>query len=108
MDWVAGAAKKSGRPSVASISVGGEISIAVNDAATSLVASGVTTVVAAGNDRADANTTSPASAPSVITVGATNIGDAKADFSNFGPVVDIWAPGTQTPLTILKAISHWL
>jgi len=94
MDWVASAAKRSGRPSVANLSLGGEFSAAVNDAAANLVSSGVTTVAAAGNDRGDAHDFSPACTPSVIAVGATTIADAKADFSNFGAVIDIWAPGT--------------
>ena len=94
LDWVASAAKSSGRPSVASMSLGGGLITAVNDAAANLVSSGVTTVVAAGNDDSDAADYSPASTPSVITVGASNIDDTKADYSNFGSVVDIWAPGT--------------
>lgn len=36
---------------------------------------------------------SPASAPSAITVGAIDSADAKASFSNFGRAVDIFAPG---------------
>ena len=96
MDWVAGAAKRSGRPSVASITIGGEISDPVNDAAANLDSFGVTTVAAAGNDCMDAGTNSPACTPSAIAVDATNIADARADYSNRGAVViDIWAPGTQ-------------
>jgi len=95
MDWVASAAKRSGRPSVASMSFGGDFSAALNNAAANLVSSGVTTVAAAGNDGIDAANFSPACTPSVIAVGATSITDAKADFSNFGAVIDIWAPGMQ-------------
>ena len=95
MDWVAGAAKRSGRPSVASMSFGGDTNDAVNTAATNLVSSGVTSVVAAGNENNDAAKSSPASAPSVITVAASTIADAKAYFSNWGAVIDIWAPGKQ-------------
>jgi len=105
MDWVSGAAKASGRPSVASLSLGGDVVDAVNAAAANLVASGVTTVVAAGNDNEDAAKSSPASTPTVITVGASTIADAKAGFSNWGAVVDIWAPGMQRPLAVLKTIS---
>lgn len=37
---------------------------------------------------------SPASAPNAITVGAINaFNDHKADFSNYGAGVDIFAPG---------------
>lgn len=49
--------------------------------------------VAAGNDNTDAQNTSPARVKSAITVGASTIADAKASFSNFGDVVDIFAPG---------------
>lgn len=42
----------------------------------------------------DAGQTSPASAPSAITVGAIDArNDRKASFSNFGASVDIFAPG---------------
>jgi len=95
MDWVASAAKTSGRPSVASLSLGGDPVDSVDAAAAKLVSSGVTTVVAAMNENEDAVNYSPARVPSVITVGAFTIADAKASFSNFGSVVDIWAPGTQ-------------
>jgi len=105
MDWVAGVAKTSGRPSVASLSLGGDTVDSVNTAAANLVSSGVTTVVSAGNSNEDAANSSPASTPSVITVAASTIADAKAYFSNWGSVVDIWAPGTQCPLVVVKAIS---
>lgn len=93
MDWVAGAAKISGRPSVASLSLGGDTVDSVNAAAANLVSSGVITVASAGNDNEDAGYYSPASVPTVITVSASTIADAKASFSNWGSVVDIWAPG---------------
>lgn len=42
----------------------------------------------------DTANTSPGSAPSAITVGAINAAnDNRADFSNFGESVDIFAPG---------------
>jgi len=85
--------------------MGGEINDAANAAAANLVSSGVTTVVAAGNEGNDAAKSSPACVPSVITVGASTIADEKAWFSNWGSVVDIWAPGTRRALTILKTIS---
>ena len=53
-------------------------------------------VIAAGGN-ANSNTAaclnSPASAAFAISVGATDITDAKASFSNFGSCLDIWAPG---------------
>ena len=67
----------------------------MNTAAANLVSSGVTAVAAAGNNNGNAANISPASAPSVITVGASTINDEKAVNSNWGAVIDIWAPGTQ-------------
>jgi subtilisin family serine protease len=43
---------------------------------------------------------SPASAPSAVTVGASNRSDALATFSNHGPCVDIHAPGRR--LTVAR------
>jgi len=76
------------------------------------VAAGVTYVAAAGNDHVDASTVIPAAYPEVITVSALADSDGKpggaggrpscrpeevddtlATFSNFGPAVDLIAPG---------------
>jgi len=49
---------------------------------------GITVVVAAGNDDADASNYSPASASTPITVGAIDADDNRASFSNYGSLVD--------------------
>jgi subtilisin family serine protease len=49
--------------------------------------------VAAGNSNANANTFSPARVATAITVGSTDRNDARSSFSNFGAVVDVFAPG---------------
>lgn len=49
--------------------------------------------MAAGNDGLPAELFSPASEPTVCTVGATDASDARASFSNWGPDVDVFAPG---------------
>jgi subtilisin family serine protease len=66
---------------------------AMNDAVASSIASGVTYVVASGNDTADACSYSPSSVSQAITVGATNSVDAPVYYSNFGACVDLHAPG---------------
>ncbi|OAA48990.1 proteinase T precursor [Beauveria brongniartii RCEF 3172] len=77
----------------ASMSFGGGYSLAVNDGAAKLVASGVFAAVAAGNENSDASFVSPASEETVCTVGASDAMDVRASFSNYGSVVDIFAPG---------------
>ncbi|KAF5020396.1 hypothetical protein F66182_7583 [Fusarium sp. NRRL 66182] len=79
--------------SVISMSLGGGRSDAINRAVDTAYRAGVLTVVAAGNDNADARNYSPASAPNAITVGAIDIDNNRAGFSNFGAVVDLFAPG---------------
>ncbi|ATY62244.1 oryzin precursor [Cordyceps militaris] len=79
---------------VMNMSLGGPRSKAINTAISQLAKAGVIPVVAAGNEDQDASTTSPASAPDAITVGAIDVrNDAKASFSNFGSSVAIFAPG---------------
>jgi subtilisin family serine protease len=90
VDWVT--ANHSG-PSVANMSLGGGAFQAVDDAVAASIASGVTYSLAAGNSAADACGFSPARTPEAITVGATQIDDNSASFSNFGTCLDIWAPG---------------
>ncbi len=91
IEWVAANHIK---PAVANMSLGGSSSQAVDDAIAAATAAGVTFVVAAGNSNANACDSSPARAPSAITVGATDREDARASFSNYGSCVDVFAPGT--------------
>lgn len=55
---------------------------------------GIFVTIAAGNQDADACEYSPSSASEPVTVAATNFDDSKATYSNWGPCVDIFAPGT--------------
>lgn len=93
LNYVRQQAQQSGRPSVVSMSLGGGVSAALDDAVNSLANFGVHVVVAAGNDNADASQSSPARAANAITVGASNITDGRALFSNFGSPVAVFAPG---------------
>jgi len=79
---------------IINMSLGGGFYKPVNDMVEAAVAAGITVVVAAGNENADACNTSPASAPSAITVAASEITDNRASYSNFGSCVDIYAPGS--------------
>ena len=79
-------------PAVANMSLGGGASSATDTAVNNLINSGVTVVVAAGNDNADACNYSPARVTNAITVGSTTSTDARSSFSNYGSCVKISAP----------------
>ncbi len=80
-------------PSVANMSLGGAFSATLNQAVAKSVAAGIVYTVAAGNNGADACSSSPSSEASAVTVGATDVQDAFAYFSNYGSCVDLNAPG---------------
>lgn len=107
MQWVGQDASFTGRPAVATLNFQSARSDIVNHAVVTLVElAGVTLVVPAGNDNVNAADYSPASEPDAITVGATTIADAKADFSNWGEFVNIYAPGTQELMSRSPKLSH--
>jgi subtilisin family serine protease len=93
VDWVTANAVK---PAVANMSLGGGPSQALDDAVKRSANSGVTYSIAAGNSGANACNESPARAGThagVVTTAATNSANAETSWSNYGPCVDLWAPG---------------
>ncbi len=91
IDWVT---RNHSGPSVANLSLGGGASSTLDTAVRNSIASGVTYAVAAGNSNANASSYSPARVTEAITVGATTSTDARASYSNYGSVLDIFAPGS--------------
>jgi len=82
------------KKSVANMSLGSPIRNPIIDrSTTALIAEGVHVVVAAGNSDKDACRASPSRVPEAITIGASDINDVRAYFSNWGPCVDVFAPG---------------
>jgi subtilisin family serine protease len=95
-------------PMVANLSIGGAFSDAMNTAVASAVTNNIVMVVAAGNDNTDACTTSPASTPDAITVGASRQviqssilalfnpfrNERRAAYSNYGSCVDVFTWGS--------------
>ena len=63
------------------------------------VREGITCVVAAGNESQDARLVTPAHCREAITVGAFDAANRFASFSNFGPAVDVLAPGVAVRTT---------
>lgn len=98
--WAAGLPNDSGvsparRADVINMSLGGiapicpaEFSAAINAARSA----GVIAVVAAGNDSTSLSAT-PANCPGAIAVGAVDLLAQRASYSNFGPNIDVTAPG---------------
>jgi subtilisin family serine protease len=95
--WHRAQPAQQGTPAVANMSLGGETNRAVDAAVRNSIRAGVVYVVAAGNWNSDASAYSPADVAEAITVGATNQYDARAEFSNYGPTLDLFAPGVSIP-----------
>ncbi|KAF2152867.1 alkaline protease [Myriangium duriaei CBS 260.36] len=83
------------------LSASGSFSNSMNKVIDSAFQLGITTIVAAGNDGANTRNVSPASAKGAITTASVNFVRRRSKNSNFGPDVDIFAPGS----TILGASS---
>ncbi|MEK9519177.1 S8 family peptidase [Streptomyces venezuelae] len=91
IDWVTRNAVK---PAVANMSLGGGVDSTLDTAVRNSIASGVTYAVAAGNSNANASNYSPARVTEALTVGSTTNTDARSSFSNYGTVLDLFAPGS--------------
>jgi len=92
IDWVTGD-HDPGELAVANMSLGGPVDPATDQAVRNSIADGVTYSLSAGNANTNACNQSPARTLEAITVGATDIRDRRASFSNFGTCLDIFAPG---------------
>nr|CAD24290.1 subtilisin-like protease PR1D [Metarhizium acridum] len=100
-DWAVNDIISKGRrdKSAINLSLAGPYSRAWNDAIEAAFTRGVLSVIDDGNAQRDASEVSPASAPNAVTVGAvdknwrivTNWPNGQG--SNYGPVLDIFAPG---------------
>jgi subtilisin family serine protease len=90
VDWVT---RNRVRPAVANMSLRGAVSDSLDRAVRNSIAAGVTYTLAAGNENDDARNYSPARVGEALTVGASGITDVRAWFSNYGPVLDMFAPG---------------
>lgn len=79
--------------SVINLSIGGGLSKIFNMKIQEVIEAGNRVVAAAGNFGTDACSFSPGSSPNAITVGGLDSRDKPLFFSNYGPCVDVYAPG---------------
>ncbi|KAG7412067.1 Alkaline protease 1 [Fusarium oxysporum f. sp. rapae] len=95
INWVAddAIAKGIADRSDINVSAGGLYNASVNVAVKNATDARITVVVAVGNHGTFASAFSPASADTAITVAASGPDDCRAPFSNYGPCVDMFAPG---------------
>ncbi|MEQ1558651.1 MAG: S8 family serine peptidase [Methyloglobulus sp.] len=104
VNWVTAHAVK---PAVANMSLVTEGSPALDNAVSNSINSGVTYLLAAGNNTGNACQFSPARISKAITVGATNRSDRRASWSNYGSCLDIFAPGENITSTWINDNSSY-
>jgi len=98
MNYIIGLLRVRRRRGVINMSFGGQGSDIMDAGVRRIIEEGGVVAAAAGNDGGgDACLVSPARYPDVVSVGATKISDEIAPFSNIGPCVSLFAPGTQIP-----------
>jgi subtilisin family serine protease len=93
---------------VLNMSLGGasECITALQDAITAAVAAGSFIAVAAGNNATDAGSSTPGNCDGVVTVAAVGLQGQRASYSNFGPVVEIAAPGGDFGAGVLSTLNN--
>ena len=98
INWITTNAVK---PAVADLAFGGSPNTALDNAVANSIASGVVYSISAGGSNSDACNFSPQRVATALTVGSTGNGggvppampDQRSSFSNFGPCLDLFAPG---------------
>lgn len=97
LDWIVGHADELA-PAVVNMSLGswvrGDVGGMYQASLAAVESKGFPTFVAAGNESTPASWKNPAVSVFATTVGASTGADTPSTFTNYGPFVDIFAPGT--------------
>ncbi|CAE6517665.1 unnamed protein product, partial [Rhizoctonia solani] len=93
LSWAVANAQNTNRPAVINMSLGafGSGTSAQSEAT---IASGLTVVAAAGNEATSATEYTPANVDEAIVVGNLDVTGGQYRTSNYGPTLDLFAPGT--------------
>jgi len=83
------------------MSLGGRRFIKLDTAVTNAINGGLHFTVSAGNSAKDASSASPARVRPANTIGACDGSNRMASFSNFGSLIDVFAPG-------VNILSAWI
>lgn len=99
---VSGVPSNSNPAEVINMSLGGSgsCSTTTQSAINGAVSRGTTVVVAAGNSNANTSGFNPANCSNVIAVASTTRTGARSSFSNYGPLIDVAAPGSDIASTV--------
>lgn len=99
---VSGVPSNSNPAEVINMSLGGSgsCSSTTQSAINGAVSRGTTVVVAAGNSNANTSGFNPANCSNVIAVASTTRTGARSSFSNYGPLIDVAAPGSDIASTV--------
>jgi subtilisin family serine protease len=107
VNWVTSQASPNIR-AVASMTMELNPNTGVETAVQNSIGVGITYVVAAGNNNNDATINSPANVPDAITVGAVDWNGVRPTFSNWGPRVDLFAPGVSVVTALTgNSLCQW-
>jgi subtilisin family serine protease len=82
-----------------SLGAAGDEWISIKQAVAAATSAGIFVAVAAGNSAQDATGFMPAAAPGACAVGASDVLDVMASFSNFGKPVVVFGPGVDVKST---------
>ena len=93
LQWIQDTVTENHWRAVVNMSIGGGDSWPLNMKVCEVTAAGIPVAAAAGNESADADTSSPGRVAQALTVAASDKSDDWAWFSNFGPIIDVIAPG---------------
>lgn len=99
VNWAHEDRKVGDKVAIATMSLGAEdilgLQKSLDEAVKNAIAHGLHFTIAAGNSNKDAQTFTPARVQGANTVGAvdTSKNNQKASFSNYGKLIDVWAPG---------------